>query len=88
LRGLLLSFMEVDILEKISQIVSNQLRAETDTVDEDADIFEDLGADSLDVVEILMAVEEYFGITIPEEDVADIRTVRELAEYIESRTEE
>jgi len=83
-----LSFMEVDILEKISQIVSNQLRAETDTVDEDADIFEDLGADSLDVVEILMAVEEYFGITIPEEDVADIRTVRELAEYIESRTEE
>ncbi|HPT85234.1 MAG TPA: acyl carrier protein [Bacillota bacterium] len=80
--------MEVDILEKISQIVSNQLRAETDTVDEDADIFEDLGADSLDVVEILMAVEEYFGITIPEEDVADIRTVRELAEYIESRTEE
>lgn len=88
MRGLLLSFMEVDILEKISQIVSNQLRAETDTVDEDADIFEDLGADSLDVVEILMAVEEYFGITIPEEDVADIRTVRELAEYIESRTEE
>ncbi len=83
-----MSFMEVDILEKISQIVSNQLRAETDTVDEDADIFEDLGADSLDVVEILMAVEEYFGITIPEEDVADIRTVRELAEYIESRTEE
>ncbi|HHW24881.1 MAG TPA: acyl carrier protein [Clostridiales bacterium] len=76
------------MLEKISQIVSNQLRAETDTVDEDADIFEDLGADSLDVVEILMAVEEYFGITIPEEDVADIRTVRELAEYIESRTEE
>jgi len=83
-----LSFMEVDVYEKISRIISNQLRADTDTVDEDADIFEDLGADSLDVVEILMAIEESFGITIPEEDVADICTVRELAEYIESRAEE
>jgi acyl carrier protein len=82
------SFMEVDVYEKISRIVSEQLRADTDLVDEDADIFEDLGADSLDVVEILMAVEESFGITIPEEDVTDIRTVRELAEYIESRAEE
>ncbi|NLY68610.1 MAG: acyl carrier protein [Clostridiales bacterium] len=80
--------MEVDVYEKISRIVSEQLRADTDLVDEDADIFEDLGADSLDVVEILMAVEESFGITIPEEDVTDIRTVRELAEYIESRAEE
>ncbi len=80
--------MEADVYEKINKIVSNQLRAETDTVDEDADIFEDLGADSLDVVEILMAVEESFGITIPEEDVADIRTVREFADYIESRIEE
>lgn len=82
------SFMEVDVYEKISRIVSEQLHADTDLVDEDADIFEDLGADSLDVVEILMAVEESFGITIPEEDVTDIRTVRELAEYIESRAEE
>lgn len=80
--------METDVYEKINKIVSNQLRAETDTVDGDADIFEDLGADSLDVVEILMAVEESFGITIPEEDVADIRTVREFADYIESRIEE
>jgi acyl carrier protein len=80
--------MEANVIDKISKIVSNQLRAETDTVDEDADIFEDLGADSLDVVEILMAVEESFGITIPEEDVAEIRTVREFADYIESRLEE
>ena len=57
--------MEVDVYEKISRIVSEQLRADTDLVDEDSDIFEELWADSLDVVEILMAVEESLVITIP-----------------------
>lgn len=79
--------MEVSVYEKISRIIANQLRADTDTVDEDADIFEDLGADSLDVVEILMAVEESFGISVPEEDVVEIRTARELTDYIENLAE-
>lgn len=77
----------MDVFDRICQIISRQLRADTDTVDEDADVIEDLGADSLDVVEILMAVEESFGVTVPEEDVIGLRTPRELAEYIESRVD-
>ncbi len=73
----------MDVCERICQIIARQLRAEDDTIEEDADIIEDLGADSLDVVEILMAVEESFGISVPEEDVVELRTARELAGYIE-----
>ena len=80
-------FLLMDVFDRICQIISRQLRADTDTVDEDADVIEDLGADSLDVVEILMAVEESFGVTVPEEDVIGLRTPRELAEYIESRVD-
>jgi|GEM_PF-127590 acyl carrier protein len=86
-RVVFLSFMDVNVYDRICQIIANQLRADTDTVDEDADVFEDLGADSLDVVEILMAVEESFGVSVPEEDVVELRTARELTEYIESLVE-
>jgi acyl carrier protein len=45
---------------------------------------EDLGADSLDVVEMLMTIEDQFGVTIPDEDVVQLRTVRDIAEYLEN----
>ena len=68
--------------DRIISIVCHQLQIDEDMLDLDADIMEDLGADSLDVVEMLMVLEDSFGIVIPDEDVQDIRTIGELCEYV------
>lgn len=72
------------MFEKIVDIVIGQLGCDADTVTEDSAIVDDLGADSLDVVEILMAVEENFGITIPDEDIPNLKTVRDMMAYVEA----
>lgn len=71
--------------EKIKDILSKQLRIEVDTIDDNTNIMDDLGADSLDVVEVLMAIEEQFGISVPDEDVASLKTVRDIADYVEAK---
>lgn len=72
--------MAVD--EKVKKIIAEQLGVEEDEVTPDASFIDDLGADSLDTVELIMAFEEEFGIEIPEEDAEKIATVQNAVDYI------
>jgi acyl carrier protein len=69
--------------EKVKEIIIEQLDVEADQVTENASFIEDLGADSLDTVELVMALEENFDIEIPDEDAEKIKTVRDAVEYID-----
>lgn len=71
------------ILEKVKAILSEQFDVEEDTITPETNIADDLGADSLDVVDLLMSIEDEFEIEIPDEEVENIRTVGELVKYIE-----
>ena len=73
------------MLDKIKWIVVDQLGVDEDQVTEDASFVDDLGADSLDTVELIMAFEEEFDIEIPDEDAQKIKTVKDVIEYIESK---
>jgi acyl carrier protein len=73
-----------DIYEKVKGVIVDQLNVEEDDVTEDATFIDDLGADSLDIVELVMALEESFGISIPDEDAENIKTVGDAVSYIES----
>ena len=73
-----------NISEKVKGIIVEQLGVDQDQVTEDASFVDDLGADSLDQVELVMALEEEFGIEIPDEDAEKITRVKEAVEYIEA----
>jgi acyl carrier protein len=73
-----------DILNKVKEIIVDQLQVDADQINENSHFIDDLGADSLDTVELIMAFEEAFGIEIPEEDQESITTVGKAIEYIES----
>jgi len=75
--------MDSPNFEKVKQIIIEQLDVQADQVTEDASFIEDLGADSLDTVELVMALEENFDIEIPDEDAEKIRTVKAAVEYID-----
>lgn len=70
------------VLERIREIIAQQLHIDTDIIGIDTDMMIDLDADSLDAVEIIMAVEEEYDLTIPDEDAEKFRTVRNLVEYV------
>jgi acyl carrier protein len=72
-----------DIGERVKKIVVEHLGVEPDKVIEGASFIDDLGADSLDTVELVMAFEEAFDIEIPDEDAEKIRTVKDAVEYID-----
>lgn len=72
--------------EKVKEIIVDQLGVDAEKVKPDAKFVEDLGADSLDTVELVMAFEEEFGIEIPDDDAEKIRTVNDAVEYIRSKT--
>ncbi len=72
------------VLEKIKSLLAEQLDADIDTMDVDTDIARDLGADSLDVVELLTNIEDEFGIEIPDEEIENIKTIGDLCEYIQN----
>lgn len=74
------------MIEKVKDLLAKQLRLDVNTIEDDANILDDLGADSLEVVEMLMTLESEFGILVPDEDVMSLKTVRAVAEYIESNT--
>ncbi len=76
------------IADRVKEIIAEQLMVELDEVTEDATFSDDLGADSLDIVELVMELEDEFGIEIPEEDLEKINTVGEAIAYIESKMEE
>ena len=70
--------------EKVKEILSKQLEVSVDEIQIENSLQEDLGADSLDVVEIVMALEDEFSIEIADEDTAKIKTVDDIVKYIES----
>jgi acyl carrier protein len=72
-------------LEKVREVISNQLSIEKDKVTEDAHFINDLGADSLDLVELVMAFEEEFDVEIPDEDTEKLQTVSDCVNYILSK---
>jgi len=71
--------------EKVKSIIVDQLGVSESEVTGSASFVDDLGADSLDTIELVMAFEEAFGIEIPDEDAEKIRTVQQAIEYIEAR---
>lgn len=73
------------VLEKIKEILADQLDADIETLSADTKIAEDLGADSLDVVEILMAIEDEFNVEIPDEEIDNIKTIGDVADYIQNK---
>ena len=75
-----------EITEKVKQIISEQLGVEEAEVTPSASFIDDLGADSLDTVELVMALEENFDIEIPDEDAEKIRTVQDAIDYIDKHS--
>lgn len=71
--------------EKVKEIISKQLGVDGSEVTPDSSFVEDLGADSLDTVELVMAFEEEFGIEIPDEDAEKIAKVKDAIEYINNK---
>jgi len=80
--------VEDEIAEKVKKIIEEQLMVDESEITEDATFIDDLGADSLDVVEMIMELEDEFGIEIPDEDAEKITTVGEAIEYIRKLVEE
>ena len=73
-----------DIMEQVTEIVVEELALDPNEVTPDASFLEDLGADSLDVVELVMAFEEEFGLEIPDEEAEKIETIQDAVDYIEN----
>lgn len=71
------------VFEKIKAILIDQLDADEDDITADALIMEDLGADSLDIADIIMSVEEEFDIEVPDDQLANIKTVGDMVKHIE-----
>lgn len=76
------------VFDKIKDVIVEQLDVEEDAVTMEASITEDLGADSLDVVDLVMSIEESFDVEIPDEEVENIKTVGDIVKYIENKVEE
>jgi acyl carrier protein len=77
----------VMIFEKLKDIIAEQLSVEADEVSLDSNIQDDLGADSLDVVDLITTIEDEFDISIPDEAVEEIKTVGDIVNYIEKNTD-
>ena len=73
------------VTEKVKSIIAEQLGVKQEEVTPDASFIDDLGADSLDTVELVMALEEEFGIEIPDEDAEKITNVSDVIKYIEEK---
>jgi acyl carrier protein len=75
-----------EVIDKVKEIIVEQLGVNLEEVKPEAAFIDDLGADSLDVVELVMALEEEFGLEIPDEEAERITTVAEVVSYIEDKT--
>lgn len=74
------------VAEKVKSIIVEQIGVDEEEVKSDSSFVDDLGADSLDTVELVMAFEEEFGIEIPDEDAEKITCVQEAVDYIEAKS--
>ena len=73
-----------NIAQDVKDIIVDKLGVPAAEITENASFQNDLGADSLDVVELLMTIEEKYGITVPDDEVQNLRTIRLMSEYIEN----
>ena len=73
------------VFEKVKAILSEQFDVEEDSITLESSITEDLGADSLDVVDLLMSIEDEFEVEVPDSEVENIKTVGDLVKYIEGK---
>lgn len=73
------------VLEKLKEILAEQFSVEQDTINTDTTLQDDLGADSLDVVDLLMSIEDEFSVEVPDEEVENIKTVGDLVAFIEAK---
>lgn len=78
----------MDIFEQVKKILCDQLDLDEEQVTEDSEVIDDLGADSLDIVDLVMTLEEEFDTEIPNEDIENLRTVGDIVKYIEERSAE
>jgi len=76
----------VEILDRVKQIIADQLSIDEDQIVPEASFIDDLGADSLDIVELIMAFEEEFDMEIPDEDAEKIKTVQDVLDYIKNHS--
>ena len=74
------------VIDEIKQILAKQLRIDANTINDNSNIIEDLGADSIDLVELLMTIEEKKGIVVSYEDAVKLKTVKDVADYIEQHS--
>ncbi len=75
----------MNLEERVKEIIAEQLGVEKEKITPESKFIEDLGADSLDVVELIMAFEEEFGIEIPDEDAEKIQTVGDVIKYLQEK---
>ncbi len=73
------------VFDQVKKILSEQFDVEEESITLETSIINDLGADSLDVVDLLMTIDDEFGVEVPDEDVEKVKTVEELVNYIEAR---
>ena len=73
------------IFETIKKVLSQQFEVSMQSITEDTNIVDDLGADSLDIVELIMSMEDEFGLSISDEEAAELTTVGKLIDYVEAR---
>ena len=78
--------MSEELTKKVFSIIAEQLGVDEEEIKLDASFVDDLGADSLDIVELVMALEEEYGIEIPDEDAEKIQTVQDAINYIKDHT--
>lgn len=76
------------VFEKVKKIIVNQLGVEDSSVNLESSFIDDLGADSLEIVDLIMAFEGEFGITIPDEDAEKLSTVQDAVDYLREYTKE
>ena len=74
-------------IDKVKEIIATQLSVNVEKVTEKTNIAEELGADSLDLVEILMSLEDEFGLSIPDEVIPHIKTVKDIADFIDANAQ-
>lgn len=72
-------------IDKVKKLISTQLNVAESKITEESRLVEDLGADSLDTVELLMAFEEEFGISIPDEEAMNMKTIKDIVNLIDSK---
>ena len=75
--------MAIMVFDKVKEVLSEQFEADANSITRDTNILDDLGADSLDLVELIMTLEEEYGIVVTDEEIYSCKTAGEIADYIE-----